>query len=176
MKRQRKGNPHEHSDMSIQKRRLDKGWTQEQLAEHAGLSVRTIQRIESGNPATLESLKCLAAVFETSVTRLTQEPETMSNLTRDPSQKEAQERDAIQYVQTLKGFHMHWLSYVLIMPGLYVLNIVMNPDRLWVITVALGWGVGVLLHGLTVFGFFKFFGGDWEQRQFKKRMDELNRR
>lgn len=100
----------------------------------------------------------------------------MNNLTPDPTQKGANERDAIQYVQNLKGFHMHWLSYVLIMPGLYVLNMMLNPDRLWVITVALGWGSGVLLHGLTIFGVFKFFGGDWEQRQFKKRMEELNRR
>lgn len=162
--------------MSIQKRRLDKGWTQEQLAEHAGLSVRTIQRIESGNPATLESLKCLAAVFETSVTRLTQEPETMNNLTQDTSLKDRQEREAIQYVQNLKGFHMHWISYVVIMPCLYVMNIMLSPDRLWVITVALGWGSGLILHGLSLFGIFGLLGGNWEQRQFQKRMDHLNKR
>jgi transcriptional regulator with XRE-family HTH domain len=162
--------------MSIQKRRLDKAWTQEQLAEHSGVSVRTIQRIESGNPATLETLKCLAAVFETSVTRLMQEPESMNTLNHDKSLKEIQERDAIQYVQNLKGFHMHWLSFIVIMPGLYALNMVLSPDRLWVITVALGWGSGLVLHGLTMFGLFSVFGGNWEQRQFQKRMDELNQR
>tara|TARA_E500000305_G_C3938690_1_gene196425 strand:- start:12 stop:197 length:186 start_codon:yes stop_codon:yes gene_type:complete len=61
------------------------------------------------------------------------------------------------------------------MPGLYVLNIMLNPDRLWVITVALGRSCGVLLHGLSIFGFFKFIGGDWEKRQFKNRMDEISR-
>ena len=56
--------------MTLQDRRTAQGWTQEQLAEHAGLSVRTIQRIERGAPATLETLKCLAAVFETTVSTL----------------------------------------------------------------------------------------------------------
>lgn len=44
--------------------RLSKGWSQEQLAEFSGLSLRTIQRIERGHKAGLKSLKCIAAVFE----------------------------------------------------------------------------------------------------------------
>lgn len=60
--------------MSIQKRRLEKGWSQEELARHSGLSTRTIQRIESGQSPGLEPLKkCLAAVFETSISTLKQE-------------------------------------------------------------------------------------------------------
>ncbi len=48
----------------IQKLRLQRGWSQQQLADFSGLSVRTVQRIESGQKATAESLKSLAAVFE----------------------------------------------------------------------------------------------------------------
>ena len=36
------------SPLLIQKLRLQRGWSQEQLAELTGLSVRTIQRIERG--------------------------------------------------------------------------------------------------------------------------------
>src|SRR5205814_6188705 len=50
--------------MLIQKLRLKRGWSQQQLADASGLSVRTIQRIENGAAASTESLKCLAAVFE----------------------------------------------------------------------------------------------------------------
>ncbi len=39
----------------------------------SGLSLRTIQRIESGNKASLESLKSLAAVFEIDISTLEQE-------------------------------------------------------------------------------------------------------
>ncbi|CAM4169684.1 XRE family transcriptional regulator [Vibrio agarivorans] len=34
--------------MIIRKLRLKRGWTQEQLAELSGLSIRTVQRIERG--------------------------------------------------------------------------------------------------------------------------------
>ena len=59
--------------MSVRKYRLEKGWSQEQLAHMSGLSVRTVQRIEQGQKAGLESLKCLAAVFETNISDLIKE-------------------------------------------------------------------------------------------------------
>ncbi len=54
----------------IKKMRTSKGWTQEQLAQFSGLSVRTIQRIERGHNAGLESLKCIAAAFDVDVSKL----------------------------------------------------------------------------------------------------------
>lgn len=54
----------------VKKIRISKGWSQEQLAEFSGLSVRTIQRLERGHSVGLESLKCIAAVFEVSVSEL----------------------------------------------------------------------------------------------------------
>ena len=47
--------------------RLSRAWSQEQLAELSGLSVRTVQRIENGDQPSLETLSALAAVFEVSV-------------------------------------------------------------------------------------------------------------
>lgn len=59
--------------MILKQLRLSRHYSQEQLAQMSGLSVRTIQRIESGENASLESLKCLAAVLEVSVSELNQE-------------------------------------------------------------------------------------------------------
>ncbi len=59
--------------MLIRKLRLKHGWSQDQLAELSGLSIRTIQRIERGEKPSLESLKSLAAVFEINVSELQQE-------------------------------------------------------------------------------------------------------
>lgn len=44
--------------------RHDNGWTQDQLAEMCGVSVRTIQRIEKGGVASLDTTKALAAVLQ----------------------------------------------------------------------------------------------------------------
>ena len=51
--------------MIIRKLRLEKGFSQEQLAQFAGISTRTLQRIERGGNASPETLKCLASVLET---------------------------------------------------------------------------------------------------------------
>lgn len=48
----------------VKQLREQKCWSQQQLADMAGLSLRTLQRIESKSVASPESVKCLAAVFE----------------------------------------------------------------------------------------------------------------
>ncbi len=50
--------------------RLAKAWSQEQLADIASLSVRTVQRIENGEQASLETLAAIASAFGVSVTDL----------------------------------------------------------------------------------------------------------
>lgn len=59
--------------MIVKRLREKKNWSQEQLATLSGLSTRTIQRIESGNKASLESLKALASVFEIDISKLKEE-------------------------------------------------------------------------------------------------------
>ena len=48
----------------IKSQRSNRAWSQTQLAEVSGLSLRTIQRIEKTGVASLESIKSLASVFE----------------------------------------------------------------------------------------------------------------
>jgi len=59
--------------MILKELRISRHLSQEQLAQMSGLNVRTIQRIESGSKASIESLKCIAAVFEVDVSTLNQE-------------------------------------------------------------------------------------------------------
>jgi transcriptional regulator with XRE-family HTH domain len=49
--------------MELKQRRLDNGWSQQQLAEISGLSVRTVQRIENGETPGLETINALSASF-----------------------------------------------------------------------------------------------------------------
>ena len=59
--------------MILKQLRIGRHLSQEQLGQLSGLNVRTIQRIESGHNARLESLKCLASALEVDVETLNQE-------------------------------------------------------------------------------------------------------
>ena len=62
-----------NSNNQVKQLRLQRAWSQEQLAELTGLSVRTIQRIENGDRPGLETLSALAAVFEVNVAEISGE-------------------------------------------------------------------------------------------------------
>lgn len=59
--------------MILKELRINRHFSQEQLAQMSGLNVRTIQRIESGKKASLESIKCIAAALDVDITTLNQE-------------------------------------------------------------------------------------------------------
>jgi len=50
--------------------RVQRGWTQEQLAEIAGISLRTIQRAEAASSAAFETIRAIATAFETEFNQL----------------------------------------------------------------------------------------------------------
>lgn len=151
--------------MLIQKLRLQRGWSQEQLAEVTGLSVRTVQRLERGQPGSLESMKALAAVFEIDLNRL-KEP-AMDALQSDIRPDEAL---ALAHVRKVKGFYIHLTQYLIVISILAGVNLTSFPQYLWFVWPALGWGLGVLSHGATVFGVVPFLDGDWERRQVEKHL------
>ena len=153
--------------MIVRKIRLQRGWSQEQLAELSGLSVRTIQRIERGQSAGLESLKSLAAVFEVQVTDL--QPELIMDTTTS-AKLTLEEEHALEYVRDLKGFYGNLIAFALTIPCLFILNFYLSPGYLWAWWAVLGWGIGIISHALTVFEVFSFFGADWEKKQEEKRL------
>ncbi|WIE72015.1 helix-turn-helix transcriptional regulator [Curtobacterium sp. MCJR17_020] len=84
------------NEMRIGELRRLRGWTQERLAEASGLAVRTVQRMESGSDASLESLSSVAAALEVPVRDLfvTDERESL-----EPGVRGLDERAEQQQVQ-----------------------------------------------------------------------------
>ena len=163
--------------MQVQKLRLQRGWSQQQLAELSGLSVRTIQRIENGSAASTESLKSLASVFEIDFSTLSSEPAMPDTPTTTPNSSPTnkpsasqQEQLALLEVRKLKGFYLHLAQYVVVIAALCAINLLTTPHRLWFYWPALGWGIGILAHAATIFGWLPFLGVDWEKRQVEKRL------
>lgn len=152
--------------MQLQKLRLQKGWSQQQLAELSGLSARTIQRIEGGQTASVETLKSLASVFEIEFQQLQSE----ADMGNHNLEQEQTEQLALMKVRKIKRFYLHLLQFIVVISALAIFNLVKSPQNLWFIWPALGWGIGLLLHAARIFEWIPFFGGDWEKRQVEKRM------
>ena len=184
----------------IRQLRLDRGWSQEELAAISGVSVRTIQRLENGGRASLETLKCMAAAFESDVSTL-RETTAMNAAPNDAHMHapglSAEDRAALQFARQLRayaelesdempgalairqqvrrerGFYIHAGAFVAVMALLFAVDYFTSPGRFWAQWPLLGWGVGLSLHALAVFGGLSPFGEDWERRKVEKRLARL---
>jgi len=154
----------DESQLLVQKLRVRRGWSQEQLAEVSGLSVRTIQRIERGQTPSAESLKAIASVFEVDFTDL-REPQMETAASPRIS---ADETLALTRVRKIKAFYMHLVQYCAVITIMAVINLLTHPRYFWVVWPAIGWGSAVLLHGLHAFDKVPFLNGEWERRQVEK--------
>lgn len=160
--------------MLIQKFRLQRGWSQEQLAEVSGLSVRTIQRLERGQPASLETLKALGAAFGVDFSTL-KEPDMTTDAAEPAAtlaliDSRAEEALAMAYVRKLRGLYLHFAFYVLGITILIVINLVTWQGSLWVVYPILGWSIGVAFQWLMVTDRIPYLRGEWERRQVEKRL------
>ena len=172
---------------SIQKLRLQQGWSQQQLADASGLSARTIQRLEAGAAPSVESLKSIAAVFEVDFQSLkendmlqtahvggTSAPAPpVSADAREQAQLEREEAQAFQYVRKLRGLYRHAAQYAVVIPLLWAINLWQGIDYLWAVWPTLGWGIGLAAHALSL----RVFGGgshvlgpQWEREQVERRL------
>ena len=59
--------------------RINKGWTQAQLADLCAVNIRTIQRVESDGLASLETTMALASAFGLETKDLFADPKTKNN-------------------------------------------------------------------------------------------------
>ena len=51
------------------------------------------------------------------------------------------------------GFVIHALTYLVVNTGLVVLNLLTDSSYLWANWPMIGWGIGLLIHGLSAFVF-----------------------
>jgi hypothetical protein len=78
-------------------------------------------------------------------------------------------------VNEIKGFYGNLASYILVNVILLVINLVTSPEYLWFFWPLFGWGIGVLIHGMSVFQWLPFFGKEWEEKKIKEFMDIENK-
>jgi transcriptional regulator with XRE-family HTH domain len=154
----------------VRKLRLQRGWTQDQLAEFAGISVRSVQRIERGADPSLETLKALAAVFEVDLSTFQAGAEPMQT---NPS-IEADEKEALEYVKGIREFYMHlfmFAVFAIVFPGAFGSKFGFDHPKVQMLMLGLGgWAIGVIVHGLVAYEVIRFLGPKWERRLIERRL------
>ncbi len=73
-------------------------------------------------------------------------------------------------VEDLKGFYGNLTSYIVVNTGLLILNLITSPNHLWFFYPLLGWGIGVAIHGMSVFNYMPFLNRDWEEKKIQELM------
>jgi hypothetical protein len=76
---------------------------------------------------------------------------------------------AKEKVAAIKGFYGNLLAYCIVISILAFINY-NTTSFAWFLFPALGWGFGLLMHGLSVYEYNPFFGKDWEERKIKEFM------
>lgn len=133
--------------------RLKHRWSQEEVAELSGLNVRTIQRIEKGETASLDSIKALNILFEV-------------DFVNDNSAEiidKAKEEEA--YIQNLKGFYKLIAAGVLSL-FLPLYQAVMGNSWKTFFWVLFSWMVILIVYYINR---FQFFDDNWRERVLKKK-------
>ncbi|CAM4038903.1 2TM domain-containing protein [Flavobacterium weaverense] len=96
----------------------------------------------------------------------------------DRNNPDPQYEIAYKRVKKIKGFYTHVMVYILVNAFLIILSTsgqsFQNGDFLnWeTYSTAFFWGIGLLAHGLSVFGRSLFFDQDWEQKKIKEFMEK----
>lgn len=148
--------------MIIRKLRLQRGWTQSQLAEMADITSRTIQRIEQGQKPSLETCRALAAVFEVDLSIIQPEELTMNS----KIDLKSDEQEAILYAKRIKEFYEFLFTYVV----LAIAFLVVFYGEPVVYIIFSGLGIALIVQGLIAFEVISFITPNWEKRLVEKKL------
>jgi transcriptional regulator with XRE-family HTH domain len=164
--------------MNVKSLRLDKNWSQEQLAQLSGLNIRTIQRIEKGDSVGLETLKSLAAVFEVDVNELKNHNSKQHKLLNTqeesvpPFALENKKALALEKVRSIKYFYILTFFLVAIWLFLMLPNYNQGENLGPLIVTAISFAIIIGGYAILV---FQPFGEKWEQKKIKQFMDEKDK-
>ncbi len=127
----------------IRRWREERFWSQEHLADLAGLGLRTVQRIENGDPASRESVMALAAAFNVDVIALTFDEKSAA-----AQQSEKKAKKAVAGLRL--GFLINLASWVFGMIVFTGISISDGDGHFEMLAPAIWWTVGLAGFGLTV--------------------------
>ena len=76
-------------------------------------------------------------------------------------------------VNTKIGFYIHLAVYIAVNAILIVINLSTSSEYMWFIWPLLGWGIGVIFHGLGVFVFSG--NSQFKEKMVQKELEKLKK-
>lgn len=101
--------------------------------------------------------------FTVKIPILTKQIAVMETTTKEFDENNAYYR-AKKRVEELKGFYGNLISYCCVIPFLIFINLRYSPEFQWFWFSAAGWGFGLTMHALKVFG----YSSNWEEKKIQE--------
>ena len=79
---------------------------------------------------------------------------------------------AVRRANMKLAFRAHLMTYVVVNAGLIAINLVTSPGYFWAIWPMIGWGIGIVAHGLNVY----MDGENMRDRLIEEELEKLRAR
>ncbi|WHF50758.1 2TM domain-containing protein [Chryseobacterium gotjawalense] len=139
----------------------------EQVKESAGIGLSNIVQRYALLTKQNVFIEKSSDFFRVKIPILTQKTTAMNT---PLSQESIAYQKASKRVKELKGFYGNLISYCLVIPFLIFINLRTSSDYHWFWWPMLGWGLGLSLNAVKVFG----ISSNWEEKQIQKILDKEN--
>lgn len=139
----------------------------EQMKESSGIGLANIVQRYSLLTTRNVFVEKSEDYFKVKLPVLSVKPNVVSEKTNDEDR--AYER-AQKRVKELKSFYGNLISYCIVIPFLIILNLISSPRSIWFYWPMLGWGIGLVAHGMSVFA----IGKGWEEKKIREILEKQN--
>lgn len=142
--------------------RVARGWSQEQLATIAGLSTRTIQRIENGDQASLDTLAAIASALGLQVNELSIPAQS------SPSSENVQEQ-LLQQIEDENLLLRKLARFIVLSLVLLAINVFTHSQYLWSLWVIGGLGLLLAMRAVSTL-LLRAPLTRWQQRRLEHKL------
>lgn len=139
----------------------------EQIKESSGIGLANIVQRYSLLTKKNVFIEKSEDYFKVKLPVLSAKPNVVSEKIND--EDKAYER-AQKRVKELKSFYGNLISYCIVIPFLIILNLITSPSDIWFYWPMLGWGIGLVAHGASVFA----IGKGWEDKKIREILEKQN--
>jgi len=138
------------------------------VKKSSGVGLRNIQQrysILSDKEVQIKKTSKDFTILLPMLTKMVSMRESQQIYISDKRYQKAKER-----VESIKGFYGNLTAYCIVIPFLIWLNF-KSTSFPWAIFPALGWGFGLLMHGMEAYSYNPLWGKNWEEKKIKELMD-----